>query len=357
MKTVYEQMEEENSKENIERFKQLRLLDHDHKVYHAENVIEEFVEDCYAKGWNFHISVGGLDSITLLLFIRDMGRRRCRADLRDVPAISVSGLEDASIRAIHRDLGVTVLQPEKAKPEILQTCGFPVLSKEIAAKIDQLQRPTEKNATIRHAIVTGQTGEYGGRRYSERMKLANKWLKLFGGADPEGAALGYAAAPFRVSADCCYYLKEKPCDSWAKEHHSAPFLGLMASEGGRRSKALMLHGCNYWGKKTRRSCPFAIFDRQDLLQLAVDLNVPVPEIYGEITRDKNGQLSTTGAQRTGCSMCGFGIQLEKRPHRFDRLRERSPKEWEYWMTRCCHDENGEQFGWGQVLDYIGIKWR
>ena len=189
------------------------------------------------------------------------------------------------------------------------------------------------------------------------MKLAKKWLELFGGYENEAEGVNYQIAPFKVSAKCCYYLKEKPCTDWAKEHNSAPYLGLMASEGGRREKNLMIHGCNYFGKGTVRSAPFAIFQRQDLLQLALDLQVPVPEVYGEIRKDENGLLYTTGEQRTGCSMCGFGIQLEKRPHRFDRLRQRNPKEWDYWMNGCCTDENGQPFGWGKVLDYIGIGWR
>lgn len=155
----------------------------------------------------------------------------------------------------------------------------------------------------------------------------------------------------------CYYLKEKPCTDWAKEHHCVPYLGLMASEGGRREKALMLHGCNYFGQGTIRSAPFAIFNRQDLLQLALDLDVPVPEIYGSILKDENGNLYTSEEQRTGCSMCGFGIQLEKRPHRFDRLRERNYKEWDFWMNRCCLDEEGKPYGWGKVLDYLGIGWK
>lgn len=153
------------------------------------------------------------------------------------------------------------------------------------------------------------------------------------------------------------YMKEKPCDRWAKEHKSKPFLGLMASEGGQREEALVEHGCNYFGKTTIRSAPFAPFLRQDLLQLVLDLEVPIPEIYGTIERKEDGTLYTTGAQRTGCSMCGFGIHMEKRPHRFDRLRERNPKEWEFWMYRCCTDpETGEKYGWGKVLDYIGVGW-
>ena len=132
----------------------------------------------------------------------------------------------------------------------------------------------------------------------------------------------------------------------------------MASEGGRRAKSLMINGCNYFGKSTIRSAPFAIFNRQDILQLALELEVPVPEIYGTIERKDDGTLYTTKAQRTGCSMCGFGLHLEKRPHRFDLLKERNPKEWEYWMYNCCTDDKtGERYGWARVLDYINVDYK
>lgn len=310
------------------------------KRAYAEARAWEFVNECGKRGLNYHVSVGGLDSITLLFFLRSIGI--------DCPAISVSALEDKSIIAVHRAIGVESIRPLKQKTEIIREYGYPVLSKEIAGKISLLQNPSEKNKTVRHAIITGETGEYGGFRKGTRMQLSQKWLQKFGGADAEGAAMGYDAAPFKVSDRCCYYLKEKPCDDWAREHKSVPFLGLMASEGGRREKALMRNGCNYFGESTTRSCPFAIFSRQDLLQLALDLRVPVPEIYGEIIRDADGTLRTTKAQRTGCSMCGFGIQLEKRPHRFDQLYMRNPKEWHFWM---------HEMGWGDVLDYIGTEWR
>lgn len=76
-----------------------------------------------------------------------------------------------------------------------------------------------------------------------------------------------------------------------------------------------------------------------------------------IKQKEDGTLYTTKAQRTGCSMCGFGIHLEKRPNRFDLLKERSPKEWEYWMFNCCTDSvTGEKYGWSRILDYIGIGW-
>ncbi len=356
MKTVFDIMSENDSERKMADFMVKQKQPYWFKVKYAEIRAKEFVEMCDAHDKNYHVSVGGLDSITLLLFLRSLGI--------DCPAISVSSLEDKSIQKVHKALGVISLPSAKredgkpwTKTQIIQEYGFPVISKEIAAKIETLQNATEKNATVRHAIITGETGAYGGNRKNTRMKMPQKWLNLFAGYENENEGTDYQIAPFKVSSKCCYYLKEKPCDMWAKEHSSVPFLGLMASEGGRREKSLKMHGCNYWGKSTVRSAPFAIFSRQDLLQLAIDLNVPVPEIYGTIERKADGTLYTTAAQRTGCSMCGFGIHLEKRPHRFDQLHERSPKEWELWMKNCCIDEEtGEKYGWGRVLTYIGVPW-
>ena len=352
--SVIERMERIGAKEKIASFMVKEKMPYDFKVKYAKIRAQEFIRECDVRGLNYHVSVGGLDSITLLMFLRSIHI--------DVPAISVSYLEDQSIQRVHHQLGVECLKSALksdgthwSKPEIIQTFGFPVLSKEIAAKIELLANPSEKNKTVRHAIVTGETGAYGGYQKNSRMKMSQKWLEKFGGYANDEEGTNYQIPNFKVSSKCCYYLKEKPCDDWAKAHNSVPFLGLMASEGGRRAKSLRINGCNYFGASTIRSAPFAIFNRQDLLQLALDLKVPVPEIYGTIERDKNGQLRTTGAQRTGCSMCGFGIHLEKRPHRFDQLKERNPREWQYWMYECCTDEaTGEKYGWARVLDYIGV---
>lgn len=349
MKNVFERMEEENTAEKINAFIMKQKLPYEAKVAHAEIIAQEFLEKAESMGKNVHVSVGGLDSITLLIFLRSIGI--------NVPAVSCSSLEDKSIQEVHKQLDVIDIQGYKSKVQVIREFGFPVLSKEIAAKIELWQNPTEKNKTVRHAIITGETGAYGGFQQNSRMKLPDKWLNLFCGYANDEENVDYQIAPFKVSSKCCYYLKEKPADDWAKEHNSVPYLGLMASEGGRREKALKMHGCNYFGKTSIRSAPFAIFSRQDILQLALDLNVPVPEIYGKIKRNPiTDKLYTTGAQRTGCSMCGFGIHIEKRPHRFDKLRERNEKEWDFWMNRCITDETGT-YGWGRVLDYIGVEWR
>ena len=360
--SVLERMKRIDADKRIADFNVKMKQPYEFKKKYAEIRVHEFINECDGRGLSYHVSVGGLDSITLLLFIRSLG-------YDDIPAISVSGLEDQSIQRIHKQLGVERLKSAVryvdenghehrwSKPLILQEFGFPVLSKEIAAKIELLQNPSEKNKTVRHAIITGETGEYGGWQKNSRMKMSQKWLELFGGYENEREGTNYQIPPFKVSSKCCYYLKEKPCDDWAKEHNSVPFIGLMASEGGRRAKSLKINGCNYFGKSTIRSAPFAIFERQDILQLALDLDAPIPEIYGTIERKPDGTLYTTKAQRTGCTMCGFGIHLEKRPNRFDIRYEIAPKEWDFWMNHCCRDENGNDYGWRKVLDYIGIDYR
>lgn len=320
------------------------------KVIQARNRIWDWYRTCQENDKTPVVSVGGLDSITLLVLVRDtLGE--------SVQGVSVSSLEDKSIQEVHKQLGVIPISPVKSKVEVLREYGFPVISKLTSAKISRLQVSGDQSPIIR-AYMTGDLGPWGHHGHNDRFKVPDKWLKLFGGLYGDMRPdLGCKCAPFKISDQCCYWLKELPMRQYQEEHGVWPFLGLMQSEGGRRQYSLRMHGCNYVGKSTARSCPFNYFYRQDLLRLALELHVPIPGAYGEIVQDENG-LRTTKAQRTGCSCCGYGIHLDGRPHHFDFLRESNLKEWEFWMYDCCVDEaTGEKYGWGRVLDWIGVGWR
>ena len=233
-------------------YKQKSEMPYEEKIkYAAMKADNYYVRNKAVFERNVHISVGGLDSITLLLFLRSLNI--------NVPAISVSSLEDRSIQAVHKELGVEKLKPYMSKVEVIEKLGYPIISKEKAGKIQALQNPTERNATVRHAIMTGDTGKQGGYRKGTRMRLPKKWLELFAGMENEKYGTSYQQADFLVSNKCCYYMKEKPCDDWAKEHNSVPYLGMMASEGGQREKALIEHGCNYYGKTTTRQSARKLF--------------------------------------------------------------------------------------------------
>ena len=328
-------------------FRQRQSLPYDPKVAHARIKAFDYRDYAREHGYDLCVSIGGLDSIILYYYLKYLGI--------DVVPVSVSSLEHKSIQAIHKQIpGMIFIKPYKSKVKVLREYGFPVISKAKASKIENLQKQDNPKQTFIHAIMTGDMGEQGHFEHSDKIKLPEKYIRLFGGLYAEHRPdiewqlqKCQGIAPFKVSAECCKWMKEKPAQDWQKANNMIPYLGLMASEGGQREQGLVKNGCNYYGKSTIRSCPFAIFNRQDILQLAIDLKVPVPKIYGEIVRDEDGTLRTTRAQRTGCTMCGFGIHIEKRPHRFDRLREDNYKEWKFWMY---------DMGWGKVLDYIGVKW-
>lgn len=106
------------------------------KVEMSKTRIRDFINECENRGLNYHVSVGGLDSIVLAHLIRSMGY--------DVPCVSASSLEDVSIQNVHKEMGCINVKPLKSKVKILQEEGFPVLSKKIANKINTLANPTEK---------------------------------------------------------------------------------------------------------------------------------------------------------------------------------------------------------------------
>ena len=117
-------------KEARARFTAMQNLPYDVKVRRAELRAREFISEMDGRGCNAHVSVGGLDSITLLMFLRSIGI--------DIPAISVSNVEDKSIQRIHKMLGVETVKSYKTKVQVLNEVGFPVISKKIAGKIDLL---------------------------------------------------------------------------------------------------------------------------------------------------------------------------------------------------------------------------
>lgn len=153
---IIERLNRIGAERKIADFKVKQKQDYEFKKRYAYIRAWEFYNEAAKRDLNVHVSVGGLDSITLFMFLRSIGI--------NAPGVSVSILEDVSIQRVHKQLGIERLKSAVRyvdengtehrwkKPEILQEFGFPVLSKEIAGKIETLQHPTEKNKTVRHAI-------------------------------------------------------------------------------------------------------------------------------------------------------------------------------------------------------------
>ena len=102
MENVLERMKRENSDKKIADFMVKEKQPYSFKRKYAAIRAREFAAECEKRGLNYHVSVGGLDSIVLFLFLRSIGIY--------APAISVSYLEDRSIQQVHTALGIEKLQ-------------------------------------------------------------------------------------------------------------------------------------------------------------------------------------------------------------------------------------------------------
>ncbi|MDE7218273.1 MAG: class V aminotransferase, partial [Oscillospiraceae bacterium] len=134
---------------------------------------------------------------------------------------------------------------------------------------------------------------------------------------------------------------------YARQTGRAAIMGTMACESKRREGAFLKSGCNVYDRQKPSSKPLSIWTEQDALQYLRMTGIPYASIYGDIV-EQGGKLVTTGAQRTGCMFCMFGLHLEKEPNRFQRMALSHPKQ---------HDFCVNKLGCGKVLDYIGVPYQ
>lgn len=152
-------------------------------------------------------------------------------------------------------------------------------------------------------------------------------------------------APFEVSNMCCKVMKKLPVHQYGKATGRVPMTAQMASESKLRANNWVKNGCNAFNVKNPISNPMSFWTEQDVLLYIKENNLPICSVYGDVVVDYSamGQcenqmsfadfgifdkerplLKTTGCQRTGCVLCGFGCHLEKES-RFLRLKETHPK--------------------------------
>ena len=263
---------------------------------------------------------GGKDSTVLL----DLARRA----FPDIPAVYVdTGLEYPEIRDFVKTVpNVTWLRPEMPFLKVIQRYGYPVVSKDVAKRIYYARKGGEW--AIRH--LNGQNKDGTHSVYNERYM---KWRFLLD-------------APFPISDHCCDVMKKDSLHRYARESGRMQIVGTMACESARRQTTYLRTGCNAFDMKEPKSQPMSFWLERDVLAYLRMTGIPYAPIYGEIVEDR-GKLITTGAHRTGCMFCMFGVHLEKGPNRFQRMALTHPKQHDYCIRKM---------GCGKVLDYIGVPY-
>jgi len=306
-----------------------RMLPLKQKILLAENRTKEYY-DAF-KGEVFISFSGGKDSTVL----KDIVKRL----FPDVPLVfSNTGLEIPEIRRFAMKYADEVVYPKKGVTfkNILMTKGYPVIGKQQARFIRDLQNPSEKNAATRNLRLTGlnRKGEY-----CPAMRLPKKWLPI-------------VDSDLRVSEECCQLLKKEPLHRYQRETGRMPIIGTTAGESSSRERRYLLEGCNVYNGSRSVGRPLMTWTEQDVLMYLLLFNVEYSEVYGDILYDpEKKKLVCTGEPRTGCTYCPFGAHLEPFPNRYERMKVTNRKCWEAAMRPL--DQRG--FGLAHACDIVGIR--
>ena len=246
---------------------------------------------------------GGLDSTVL-------GHMIAQVLGRKIPWVFVdTGLELPEIREFVHSFDIEVLYPECSFRDVILERGYPLISKEVAAKIRKLRHGNLSDRYRNYLLYGDERGKLG--------KLSECWKFLVG-------------APFDTSEECCLIMKEKPLTSYAKATGRMPFIGITQDEGMMRQRQYNRTGCNVYNAKHPKSQPLGFWTKQDILRYVVENDLRICTAYGSVV-EKDGVYHTTGEKRTGCTFCAMGCHLEPTPNRYHRLREHDPKKYQYIM--------------------------
>jgi 3'-phosphoadenosine 5'-phosphosulfate sulfotransferase (PAPS reductase)/FAD synthetase len=287
------------------QLRQFQSLPLEAKIIMSQRRIREWYEHW---GGEVYVSFSGDKDSTVLLHL-------VRSIYPDVPAVFVdTGLEYPEIREFVKTVNNVVwLKPKMTFQEVIEKYGYPVISKETA---EGIRRLTTMNLSEKYKNRLLYGGEKGAG------KIAFKWQYL-------------QRAPFRLSGQCCDVIKKRPTKRYSKEAGKTPILGTLAGEGSLRLQQYLRRGCNTFDSKNPKSAPLSFWMESDIWQYLHTYNVPYSKIYD------------MGYTRTGCMFCMFGVHLEERPNRFERMKYTHPHQWEYCMFKL---------GLADVLDYIGVEW-
>jgi len=135
-------------------------------------------------------------------------------------------------------------------------------------------------------------------------------------------------APFAISDHCCAEMKKKPFHIYQKQTGKKPIVGTLAHESRLRYNAYLNSGCNAFHRREPMSKPMSFWLEQDVLRYLKFTGISYCSIYGDIIEEK-GKLKMSGADRTGCMFCMFGVHREKYPNRFQRMEQTHPKHYDY----------------------------
>lgn len=364
------EMKNKKNKHEIWELRQMQALPLESKITMTKHRIQTWVDEFGVDGVYVSFS-GGKDSTVLLHIARQM-YPNIEAVFVDVPTQHPELKEFAQTFD-----NLVILNPKISFAEVCEKHGFPLFSKEIASSVKEA-RQYFKNIDTRFGkesiIKKYENGDYpimpaktkqllGVFQRKENGIATGEYSKMY----DRSKYLFMLDAPFEVSNRCCMVMKKQPAHKYHKDTGRVPITAQMACESKQREAQWIQNGCNSFNAKSPISNPMSFWTEQDVLWYIKENDLQICSVYGDIVIDYDamGQcenqmmfsdygifgeerplLKTTGCDRTGCVLCGFGCHLEKES-RFLRLKETHPK-----FHNLLHILKNNGVTYAEAIDWI-----
>lgn len=244
------------------------------RIEKIKSIINQYGED------NFYVSFSGGKDSTVLSALIDMAL----PDNKIPRVYADTGIEFNMIRNFVRDLQktddrVVIIKPSVPIKAMLEKEGYPFKSKEHSAVVASYQ---------------------GGNR--------GQWVQRYLARDDHFLCPQILRYQFtdectlKISDKCCLELKEKPISNWQVQNKK-PYgiLGILKSEGGRRSKAGCLSYSNSEHTKLKNFQPLVVVTKEWEDWFISTYNIKLCDIY----------MPPYNFTRTGCKGCPFNVRLKR----------------------------------------------
>lgn len=248
--------------------------------------------------------------------------------------------------------------------DVYRNIGIPLISKSVAKAVSTLKslmriykvsyttimehrESTLENVTYLQNIFGGSKSStlyllgYTSslKKFGSEYKLSEKWIPLLN-------------APFELTDQCCSILKHgnipEKFKGWVN------MTAEMAEESRRRLSSYQKTGCNegiIGGKG--KSKPMGPMTLQTVLRNIDEQFIPIFKYYGSVVKE-NEKYRTSGMYRTGCALCGFGIEFE--PDRFVELYKLEPARVKFAFKAREDGGLGYRKAFEYCNKYCGTSW-
>lgn len=265
---------------------------------------KDILRVAYNKYDNLYISTGGVDSTVLHHIASEL------PFYDNVDRVCIGSLEPYENTILNKERGDIILNTPMSKKDVIIKYGYPIVSKDVAMKVSRYLH--SKKDWARQRRLEGYMGYNGKWCYASM--IPKKWQFLI-------------YAPFELSEKCCDISKKKPLKQYEKNNNSIPITGELAEESKDRLMTYLKNGCFHDGKRVKIT-PLAFWTEQDIKEYLLKYKKEYSSAYGEII-DNNGILEFTKEKRTGCDICGFGLQYDI--ERFERIKLKNEKLYNHIM--------------------------